>query len=257
MKIAVLLSGMPTFLDQSKLYTRNLFKGHEVDYFCHAWFDKNKKEEDKSWHNMEIKIDLNTEEKILDLYKPKKYLLEVQRQFEIPRNYSFNTGWPQPFFIVYSHFYSLKTANLLRLMYEKENNVKYDIVVKMRYDIVIANKIEWEKYDLNKLYLHNNCNCWYDLYDDASFNDMFAFSKPENMNIYCDTFYNIDKFYMENFLRFSCENFLSYQLLSNNIDVVPLNFSRSFMLRGDFVYDLTVGKVYDMKFLEKIVNSYD
>ena len=86
---------------------------------------------------------------------------------------------------------------------------------------------------------------------------MFAFSKPENMNIYCDTFYNIDKFYMENFLRFSCENFLSYQLLSNNIDVVPLNFSRSFMLRGDFVYDLTVGKVYDMKFLEKIVNSYD
>lgn len=257
MRIAVLLSGMPRYLDQSKAYSRNLFKGHEVDYFCHAWFDKNKKAEEKSWHNIEIKTDLNTEEKILELYQPKKYLLEPQRQFELPRDYNFNTGWPQPFFIVYSHFYSLKTANLLRLMYEKENNIKYDIVIKSRYDIVIANKIEWEKYDLNKLYLHNNCNCWYDLYDDVSFNDMFAFSKPENMNIYCDTFYNIDKIYMENFIRFSCENFLSYQLISNNVDVMPLNFSRMFMLRGEIIYDLTVGKTYDVNFIESLVSSYD
>lgn len=257
MKIAVLLTGMPRYLEQSKLYSRNLFKGHEVDYFCHAWFDKTKKTEEKSWHKTEIKTDLNTEQKIIDNYNPKSYLIEPQRQFELPRNYNYNTSWPQPFFIVYSHFYSVKTANLLRRIYEKENNIKYDLVIKLRYDVVIANKVDWTSYDLNKLYVHNNCNCWYDLYDDVSFNDMIAFSSPENMNVYCDTFYNIDKIYMENFIRFSCENFLSYQLISNNIDVVALNFSRAFMLRGDITYDLTVGKVCSVNILDNLIKTYD
>ena len=253
MKIAVLLTGMPRYLDKNKMLMKDFFKGHEVDYFCHAWFDKTKKIEEKSWHKTTILIDPDTEEKILNIYKPKNYLIEPQRQFELPRNYNFNTSWPQPFFIVYSHFYSVKTANMLRLAYEKETGVKYDLVFKTRYDIFIGNKIRWEKYDLNKLYLPDNCNWWSDLYDDVSFNDMIAFSKPENMNIYCDVFDNIDKMYMENQMRFSCENFLAYQLLSNNIDVVPIQITRAYLLRDENTYDLSVGARRPMSELPSLI----
>lgn len=253
MKIAVLLTGMPRYLDRNKVLMKDFFNGHEVDYFCHAWFNKNKKTEEKSWHKTNITIDPDTEDKILDIFKPKNYLIESQRQFELPRNYNFNTSWPQPFFIVYSHFYSVKTANLLRLAYEKETGTKYDVVFKTRYDLFIGNKIRWEQYDLNKLYLHDNCNCWAELYDDVSFNDMVAFSKPENMNVYCDVFDNIDKMYTEHQMRFSCENFLAYQLLSHNIDVVPVCFTRAFLLREDNTYDLSMGIRYEMSELENLI----
>lgn len=253
MKIAVLITGMPRFLDLNKKLMKDFFKGHEVDFFCHAWFDKTKKEEEKSWHKTAITIDPNTEEKILEIYKPKNWLIEPQREFELPRNYNFNTSWPQPFFIVYSHFYSVKTANMLRHAYEKETGVKYDMVFKTRYDLFIGNKMRWDKYDLNRLYLHDNCNCWAELYDDVSFNDMVAFSKPENMDIYCSVFDNIDKIYMENQIRYSCENFLAYQLLSNNVDVVPICLTRAFLLRKDNTYDLSMGKRCETSKLETLI----
>lgn len=254
MKIAVLLTGMPRYLDRINVLMKDFFKGHEVDYFCHAWFDKNKKAEEKSWHKTIITTDPGTEEKIIKYFNPKNYLVEPQRQFELPRNYTYNTSWPQPFFIVYSHFYSLKIANQLRLSYEKETGTKYDVVFKNRYDMFIGNKINFEEWDLNKLYLHDNCNSWADLYDDASFNDMVAFSKPENMNIYCDVFDHIDKIYMENQIRFSCENFLSYHLISNNVDVQPVCFSKAFILREKNTYDLTMGIHYDVDKLEELIS---
>jgi hypothetical protein len=254
MRIAVLFSGMPRYIERANRLMKNFFSGYEVDYFCHAWLDKNKKFEEKSWSDTAVKIDSEAEEKIINLYKPKKYLIEPQKQFIVPRYYAFNTGWKQPWFIPYSHFYSVKTANQLRLSHEKETGVKYDIVIKTRYDFFVGNKIKWESYDLSKLYLHNNCNCWYDLYDDLSFNDMFAFSNPENMNIYCDTFDNLDKIYRENFTRFSCESLLAFHLISNNIDVVPLSFNRAFLVRENISNELTFGSRQDYESIEKMAH---
>jgi hypothetical protein len=257
MKIAVLLSGMPRYVERGYDLTKGIYKGHDVDFFCHAWFDKSKTVEEKSWHNKTITTDPNVDEKILKTYNPKNYLFEKQRQFEVPRPYNYNTSWPQPFFIVFSHFYSVKTANLLRKIYEKETNTKYDLVLKMRYDIAIGNKINWKEYDLNNLYIHDNCNMWSDLHDELSFNDMIAFSKPENMDVYCNTFDLIDKIYMENQIRFSCECFLGYNLINNNINVVPIDFSRAFMLREDYTHDITQGIKHDLDTLEKYMAHYD
>jgi hypothetical protein len=142
---------------------------------------------------------------------------------------------------------------MLRLAYEKETGVKYDVVFKTRYDLFIGNKVRWEQYDLNKLYLPDNCNWWTDLYDDVSFNDMVAFSKPENMNTYCDVFDNIDKMYMENQMRFSCENFVAHQLLSNNIDVVPIQLTRAYLLRDENTYDLSIGNRVPMSELPSLI----
>ena len=86
---------------------------------------------------------------------------------------------------------------------------------------------------------------------------MIAFSKPENMDVYCDVFDNIDDMYMNHTMRFSCENFLAYQLLSHNIDVVPVCFTKAFLLREDNTYDLTMGIRYEMNKLDSIISHND
>lgn len=242
MKIAVMMSGLPRYIDRNKNLMQGFYGDNEVDYFVHGWFDPEKENEDASWHSYKTKIDKQIPKKIKECYNPKKMLLERQRDFHVPREYNFNTNWPQPKFVTYSHFYSIKRANELRKQYERENNIKYDMVVKHRFDVYIACKVNWEEYDLEKLYLPDNCNVWTELYDDVQFNDMFAFSKPENMDVYCSVFDNIDKMYTENFMRFSCENFLAYTLLNADINVVPLRFNRSFILREVETYDLHWGR---------------
>jgi hypothetical protein len=82
---------------------------------------------------------------------------------------------------------------------------------------------------------------------------MVAFSKPDNMNIYCDVFDNIDKMYMENQMRFSCENFVAHQLLSNNIDVVPIQLTRAYLLRDENTYDLSIGNRVPMSELPSLI----
>jgi len=244
MRIAVMMSGLPRYIDRNKKLMEGFYGDHEVDYFVHAWFDPEKENEDASWHSYKTKIDKAIPEKINKYYAPKKQLLERQRDFYVPREYHFNTGWPQPNFVAYSHFYSLKRVNELRKQYERENNIKYDMVVKHRFDVYIACEIKWEEYDLNSVYLPDNCNVWTELYDDVQFNDMFAFSKPENMDVYCSPFDRIDELYTNNFLRFSCENFLTYVLLEKDINVVPLRFNRSFILREVETYDLHWGRTF-------------
>lgn len=241
MRIAALLSGMPRYVDKGQILMKDFFKGHEVDYFVHGWFDPEKTEEQKSWHNFSRTIDKEIPEKITKHYNPKLMILEPQRKFEIKKDYKYNTGWPQPYFICYSHFYSCKMVNELRKKYERDNNVKYDMVVRMRFDMYIGCKIDWDGYDLNNLYLPDNCNVWTELYDDVQFNDMFAFSKPENMDVYFSVFDRIDEIYSTNHLRFSCENFLAYVLLESDINVIPMRFNRSFLLRDTETYDLHFG----------------
>jgi len=45
-------------------------------------------------------------------------------------------------------------------------------------------------------------------------------------------------------MRFSCENFLTYVLLENDVNVVPLRFNRSFILREVETYDLHWGRTF-------------
>ena len=50
---------------------------------------------------------------------------------------------------------------------------------------------------------------------------------------------------------------LAHQLITNNIDVVPICFTRAFLLREDNTYDLSIGIRYQMSELENLITHND
>ena len=85
----------------------------------------------------------------------------------------------------------MKVANELKNVYEEEHNMKFDWVIRSRYDFALNTPIPFDELDNTKLYIPN---CRMTPARDFG-NDQFAFSSSENMDKYADGFSNIDKHY--------------------------------------------------------------
>ena len=141
MRIALCLSGYfnsikdsTSFGDDGYLYIKKhildeVDNGHQVDVFFHNW-------------------EPNLYDKIVNLYKPKKYIIEPQIDFEkvadqhkVSRihldkhnklgtwsiNSSTGTGYVGPERLL-SQFYSVQKSFELKRQYEEDNNFKYDLL---------------------------------------------------------------------------------------------------------------------------------
>lgn len=137
MKIAIQISGEFRLLNLTyELFVNNILKsGHEIDIFIHTWereetgqgtFKYDERDStllmDKgNWADFMIVFNTETG---LNLYKPKKHHVDNYDSITILKKYPRNM----------SMFYSMYVSNLLRKQYEKENNIKYDIVMRYRTD---------------------------------------------------------------------------------------------------------------------------
>lgn len=129
MKIALCLHGMFDSLTDCKskgvdgfnhIKSRILDKGN-VDVYIHSW-------------------SLDNKDKIIELYRPKKYVFEQQKDFSDvinSRNLNFLSGYPRNPHSVLSHFYSISES--FNLLY-KSNEKNYDVVIKSRFDLGRINR---------------------------------------------------------------------------------------------------------------------
>lgn len=177
MRIALCLSGQARNVKQGYEYVKkNLLDGNDVTVFCHAW-------ESPSVADIE-------------LYKPAALMIEKPLTNDLSK-YT-RVPPPQPNWKVkdparaaWNLMYSLKVANELKRVYEDENNMKFDWVIRSRYDFALNTPIPFDELDNTKLYIPN---CRMTPARDFG-NDQFAFSSSENMDKYADGFSNIDKHY--------------------------------------------------------------
>lgn len=152
MKIAWCFYGQPRKLELGYKNITDYLKKYnmdDVDFFCHAWYNNNSYLNQSPWSIVRegnIKITLNDLSKIIQLYSPKSYLFEQQKDFnnEITTlkdslicNYNSNNV---------SNVLSCcnsteKTINLLR-KYVIENNVNYNYVFISRYDFLKPIKLD-------------------------------------------------------------------------------------------------------------------
>ena len=135
------------------------YEGH-VDFFIHTW-------------------DEHLQQKLQEIYSPKKILAEKQKKFNVwPRlfielwnmkgiskrikflyNIYFSYPkykqifWKRRVFAAVSRWYSTGKSIELCQQYATENNVKYDIVISARLDLVLLSKFDIDKLDPNKLNL--------------------------------------------------------------------------------------------------------
>lgn len=218
MKIALCLSGQLRFLQQG--YVENIFpfilQGNDIDVFIHTWAIDDE-QDGKSYINgggfaMGSPVNKSYMLEALNLYRPVKYLIQQQIPFENGK-YPERTMPGIKSHNLFSMFYSIYKSNQLKTEYEKENNFTYDIVVRSRFDIKLDNKLDFTK-DTSLLYMPFNCfdpsNCIV---------DSVGYSNSMNMNIYADTFNNIDDIMNNYDIRFCGEYILKKQLEINNVKV--------------------------------------
>lgn len=135
----------------------------EVDVFIHSW-------------------SVDAKDKLIELYKPKKEVIEKQIEFPEYKNHPKKIGafktkiklfsmklfkrneydeWiykrEQESFRAYSRWYSSKKALELKKEYEEENSFKYDAVMITRLDCAFFTDMDFSKYDMNYFYAsHRN-----------------------------------------------------------------------------------------------------
>jgi len=152
MKIAVLLSGQPRFVNLTCKFLKEEFcyKENNFDFFCHFWRDVSfSKKSEGEYVNFEEEI-----AKSLDILKPTKYLIE---DFDVLDNFikniesilifltksKYKEYSKPPILKRYKwgqHLSLNKAYNLLR-SHEERANCKYDVVIKGRTDFVYKNKL--------------------------------------------------------------------------------------------------------------------
>jgi len=125
-----LLGGSEKVLEHSFEHNSKYILGPDVDVFVHSWSTE-------------------LEQEIMNLYHPKKALIEPQIEFEVP---SFIKSEYRRAFSHLSRWHSYKEVTRLKSEYETENNFKYDFVLVQRFDLCWNRAIEFDILKQDKLY---------------------------------------------------------------------------------------------------------
>lgn len=215
MKIALCLSGQPRFVKEvAPSILKNICEGYDVDTFFHFWFDKDLQTKpykyggDGGWEHQRISSDAI--EDAIKIYNPKLFKIEESKPFidsRLKTDYCYRDNgelinwtkhWKESTEPNYrnrqvnnclSCHYSLNQVNLLKKEYEYANDFKYDWVVRCRTDTVLHTKINFEKYNLNKIHYTSILN-----QPDGMIADWLNFGNSKNMDAFMSTFSMSDLF---------------------------------------------------------------
>lgn len=179
MRIAICLSGQPRTIKITYPSILKFFsERHQYDYFCHSWdYDIHKyKNTDGTpgvfWGGNEP-VNRTDLENTLMMFNPKAY--KIQGKQDLPAK---SIHWN-------SLFYSAMYANHLKKQYEIENDFRYDLVIKTRYDLVYDPNT---RFDINHpmdsdydLYCFHNARMFLE-YGRINFSDVMYYGSSKAMD---------------------------------------------------------------------------
>jgi len=241
MKIAILITGhVRNFLKTYPSFSENLFylrEENDVDVIIDTWqvSDSRYTVANKYFPSKESEVDIDTInklynpihlnvedfEQIKDKFQAEKFFpdhilkhlyLENEKREKNPTGgrILFKDGY----FLFAPQFYKFKQANEKRKEIEKQKNIKYDLIIRTRFDIRFCQKFTAPT-DLSTLYFS------------LKYNDFFVCGDDDNMNIFCNVFdhlYRISSTHLthpfpwhSDFHMYSAEYFQEWNLLDNGI----------------------------------------
>jgi hypothetical protein len=224
MNIAICISGQPRCFQKGfESLTKNILNNYNsCDIFIHTWFTNELVGVtfDTTHQGSRNKVgtyEPNTIEQILERFKPKSFLVDKPKTFnwDLPFTPNNLRDGVQPN-NVYSMFYSIYKSIQLKTEYEMLHNLKYDVVVRTRFDLSLPEPLLFDTYDLNTIVVpqSNNTSVVYDI---------FGFSNSNNMNCYGNTFINIEDVWSPD-KHFIGEQLLTDNIKKCNIPVTPINY---------------------------------
>jgi hypothetical protein len=194
MRAAIQISGefrcLHLTLDSFQKYILNdlIAKGYtEIYIFCHCW-KKDKTElgtfpfEGRgNWHKS---IPVFSSQEGLAIFRPISSLLETLEDVEILKGRS----------RILAMYYSIYMTNKLREHFESQTNLKFDLVIRYRTDLVLeSNLLENKPEDPSFLVIPKStivvtCDAPFESTDDAHICDYIAYGTPDMMNTYTSVF---------------------------------------------------------------------
>lgn len=187
MKVAVCISGQMRCYEQCfdslKYFILDQF---DCNIFIHTWKNRGISfNGNGSYVNQNDEISL---EGLSELYNPKVVVIEEYNDFKVLDKYQYVKDTIDPVYPTFPMFYSQKCCNDLKNKYSSENNVDYDLVIRMRADIQIESFIpSYVKDELTTFWHQNHPDfVWWRTFDH------FHISNTENMNIYCNAYDYMD-----------------------------------------------------------------
>ena len=221
----------------------NIKNGYDIDIFMHNWDEIEYKA--AQWHNEDFpelrgqKISQSQIDFIKNNYRPVKFELTPQLELNDDMLFPEFTGGQTKLSTMKNVYFSKYRVNQLRLKYEASHNVKYDLVLNTRADIVFETPFCFaeilEPYDTllkdyetidSKLFFagtHRGMSVKEEMLLAAS--DIIYFSTPSVMNKISDI-YNVlgnIEFISKNFR--SWEHFLIFNARKNSIKPIQLGYS--------------------------------
>jgi len=209
MKKAISFSGQSRFVKEGyNMLKRNLHDFDSYDVFIHTWEGPLNKD--------------------CEIYKPKKIIIEPQKNVmpSIVKEYA------PTYFTHFSMFYSMKESLRLKQDYEKENNFKYDLVIRTRFDISLETPIEPEQYNLKEgVYSPDVCA------NPAVISDWFNFSDSNTIDLYSEIYDNIINYYKKGVMITSGEELITHMLNTKNVPIKKIK-SELFLLRDRAIHSV-------------------
>jgi len=235
-KMAILLSGHIRNYNILGSLT-HFIKNYNVDVFIHTWDNKGIKGQETNLNDTiqteEIKNIINNISNVKDYFieNNNKYVNSIITETE--QKIYFNHSSPEIF--IKSQLYSIYQSYNLMDNYSKENNIKYDMVIRLRFDCEMnlfnVNQDIINEINNNKIIFVPNKDCGHHHPDSDSTSciacdnmyykhnlksvhmfehtnvicDILAYGSQESMKDYCETYLeydNINSFFIEENLKY-------------------------------------------------------
>jgi len=237
MKIAILIAGQPRFTEDFNNTLINLKGYAQADWFCYftgnnQGIPSNKLPLDFWREITDTTLAANTLQSMLPTNNfVRSFELSDSEYIELPKE---PHDVPTP---AYKMWYNLYKVNQLRINYEKQHSIIYDMVVRIRPDAGLVNEVDLNTLTeevkdsvitpINKIAGHLHLSP-----DSPQMCDCFAIASPENMNIYCDMIQDAhNNFFTQTRYTWHTESAHALHLRNNNVPITPCNFKIS--IRGD------------------------
>lgn len=169
MKIALCYSGQTRSVETGLEYMNKALEGYDVTRFIHTWDTSNNYSAPFSIQEKPFNSD---------------YINSKYTNIDNPAYPAINT---------YSMFYSIFASNFLKRKAESILGFKFDVVIRTRFDFCPNKILDFSDVVPGKIYVPD---CRFDIHHRFC-SDQFAYGTSETMDLYCNTFTNIDLLYQK------------------------------------------------------------
>ena len=185
MRIALCMFGMPRCVKTGREVLGEAFiDKYKPDVFVHTWMEHPYPQGYKDGYVQDTVSRVENINKIMVLYKPLSMTVDKHHIFKdwyyteekVPIFHASSTSMHESIYLV----------NQLKIKYENENNMKYDIVIHCRFDANLLTPLHFENFDMKKIYCkRTGVNPQIQLHNDV------YFSSSDNMDKYANLYNNL------------------------------------------------------------------